>query len=199
MVKSIILSLIVFCLHVNSYSNIHFNQKQYSDSSELKRELVVKIAHSFDGIKEIPQNKGFNNKSFEKAMRNIGWKTGQAWCAWVLKLIYDLAEVKTTITGWSPSSYNRNNVVYTDGKFLKRPKKGDAVSFSYQRFRNDRTRFKAIGHAGLLLELNTDSFVSAEGNTSSSSAEVVREGDVFTSNKIRPITSNVHFTRWIGK
>ena len=65
MVKNIILSIFILFLHFNSYSNIRFNQKQYSDSSELKREIVVRVAHSFDGINE--DESWANAKLIEKA------------------------------------------------------------------------------------------------------------------------------------
>jgi hypothetical protein len=198
MVKSIIVSLIIFCYAINSYSSVSFNGKSYRDSLELKREIAVQIAESFNGIEEIPNNKGFKNKKFEQAMRNTGWKTGNAWCAFVLRLIYNLSEVTTSITGWSPTSYNKKNVVYTDGKFLKKPMKADAVSYTYLKFKKDKSRYKGIGHTGLLMSMRTDSFIAAEGNTSDSSNEIVREGDVFTSKKIRPLNNNTHITRWIG-
>lgn len=197
MVKSIILSLTLFLFSNSLYSSVRFNQKQYLDSAALKREVAVEIAQSFHGIKEIGKNEGFDNKKFEQAMKNIGWAPRQAWCSYVLKLIYTLADVKTTITGWSPSSYNKKNVVYTKGVLYKKPLPADAVSFTYPKFLTDKSRYKGIGHTGLLIEYGNDYLKTAEGNTSDLSIQVVRDGDVFTAKKIRPINTNTHITRWI--
>lgn len=195
--KTIILSLLICFLHYTAYSNIQIGTTSYPDSSELKRDLVINIAKSFHGIKEVGKNEGFTNKEFEKAMRNVGWKTGQAWCSYVVKLIYQLAEVTTNITGWSPSSYNRKDPVYTGGKFIKKPKPADCVSFTYPKFLSNKSRYKGIGHTGILMEIRPNGLVTAEGNTSDLSLQVVRDGDVYTANKIRPLNSNINISRWV--
>jgi hypothetical protein len=49
---------------------------------------IIEIAKSYVGIKEIPENQGWDNKEFEQKMKQVGWQKGQAWCAYLGELIY---------------------------------------------------------------------------------------------------------------
>jgi len=50
-------------------------------------EAIVKVANSYNGIKEIPHNKGWKNKpEFTREMKEMGWKVGEAWCMYFVKL-----------------------------------------------------------------------------------------------------------------
>jgi hypothetical protein len=165
-----------------------------------KKECVDELTNSFVGTYEIGgNNKDFNNSFLKELLIKSNWKTGQAWCSFIVKGVLDHCEVPNTVTGWSPSSYNRKDVIYTDGKFQKEYKNEDILimSLSYQKFRNDKTRFKGIGHTGFVESIGTQSVTTKEGNTSQQPDNINadRNGDGFH-RRIRPLTNNLHITRW---
>jgi len=179
MVKTIILSICIFLIPICTYPRIQI----YSSDNityELKAEFAVEIADSFVGIKEKGSNSGFNHPTFEMMMKNVGWYKGAPWCAYILKLIYSIAEIENTITGWSPSAYNKKNIVYTNGKLYKPIEPGDAGTLSYNKFKGNKSRYKGIGHAFIVKQ------------------HTGREGDGVYE-KIRPLNSNLHITRWNTK
>ncbi len=71
-----------------------------------------------------------------------------------------------TITGWSPTAYNRNDVIFTDGKFLQAFSDKDVLvmTLSYNSFKGKR--FKGIGHTGIVDRVSKYSVRTIEGNTS---------------------------------
>jgi hypothetical protein len=104
-------------------------------------------------------------------------------------------DVQNTITGWSPSAYNRKDVIYTDGKFIKQYQQDDVLvmTLTYSKFKNDR--FKGIGHTGIVDKLSKHSVRTIEGNTNINGTRDSRTGDAVCV-KIRPLTKNIHITRW---
>lgn len=187
MVKNFIILIYLLFTNVCSYSNIQIND------SLTKADLSVAISETFVGIKEIGNNQGFDNKPFERMMKTVGWWPGAAWCAFSLKLVYLLSGIETTITGWSPTAYNKENVVYTNGKLYKSIKPGDAGTLSYNKFKKNKNRYKGIGHAFLIVGMKgSKSVYTREGNTDMNGSA---EGNGYY-NKIRPLQSNLHITRW---
>ena len=53
-----------------------------------RAERIIGIAKGYLGQKEVPGNKGFQDKDFEKKMRQVGFYTGAPWCAFFVKLVY---------------------------------------------------------------------------------------------------------------
>lgn len=195
MVKTIILSSLFLLISLCAYPNI---QSDNSDDVicaqyECKAEFAVDIATSFEGIKEVGKNRGFTNKPFERLMLGVGWYPGAPWCAFALQLVYKLAGITTPITGWSPTAYNRKHVIYTDGRLREPIKPGDAGTLSYNKFKKNKSRYKGIGHAFIIKKTyGKSAVVTSEGNTDS---DATREGNGFYQ-KIRPLQSNLHITRW---
>lgn len=142
-------------------------------------------------------NNGFTDWDFELKLRASGWKKGQAWCAYSVVAWLNDCGIKHTITGWSPTSYNKNDVIFTDGEFKSSFHKDDVLVFSlsYDKFKSDKSRFKAIGHTGVVKRLYKSSVVTIEGNTNDLGDRDSRSGDgVYL--KRRPLTRNTHITRW---
>jgi hypothetical protein len=194
MVKTIILSSLFLLISLCSYSNIQSNNSDDNCVTyECKAEFAVDIATSFEGIKEVGNNRGFNNKTFERLMINVGWYPGAPWCAFALSLVYKLAGLVTPITGFSPSAYNKKHVIFDNGVLKESIKPGDAGTLSYNKYKRDRRRYKGIGHAFLIKSMyGKSAVVTSEGNTDSDAS---REGNGFYQ-KIRPLQSNLHITRW---
>ena len=193
MAKTIILSYLLFLIPLYAYTGVPSDNSDCLTVYQEKAAIAVQIADSFEGIKEIGDNRGFDNKNFERMMLEVGWWGGAAWCAFSLKLIYQLAGIKTTVTGWSPTAYNKKHVIFTDGRLLEPIRPGDSGTLSYAKYKNNSKRFKAIGHAFIIKKtIGSSAVITAEGNTDGNGD---REGNGFYE-KIRPLNANIHITRW---
>lgn len=62
---------------------------------------IVEVARSYLGQQEKPGNKGFKDPVFEKKMREVGFKSGDAWCCYLTELVY-----KEALGIYIPESYN---------------------------------------------------------------------------------------------
>ena len=192
MAKTIILSYLLLFIPLYAYTGVPSDNSDCLTEYQKRAEIAVQLADSFEGIKEVGNNQGFNNKQYEQMMLNVGWWRGAAWCAFALKLIYKLAGIPSTVTGWSPTAYNKRHVIYTDGKLREPIRPGDAGTLSYNKFRNTK-RYKAIGHAFLVKKaIGNSAVLTGEGNTNGDGS---REGNGFYE-KIRPLNANIHITRW---
>lgn len=158
---------------------------------------VRATAASFVGVKEQSgNNAGFNDKELLILMKQEGWQPGYAWCAFFVKAMLDECGIPNTITGWSPSAYNRKDVVFDGGKFLKTYKEGDVLvmTLSYTSMYNTK-RYKGIGHTGIVDKVAKYSVRTIEGNTNEQGMRDSRTRDgVYY--KIRPLNKNLHITRW---
>jgi len=193
MAKIIILSYLFLLIPLYAYTGVPSDNSDCLTVYQEKAAVAVQIADSFEGIKEIGDNRGFDNKNFERMMLDVGWWRGAAWCAFSLKLIYQLAGIKTTVTGWSPTAYNKKHVIFTDGRLLEPIRPGDSGTLSYAKYRNNPKRFKAIGHAFIVKKtIGNSAVITGEGNTDGNGE---REGNGFYE-KIRPLNANIHITRW---
>jgi len=193
MAKTIILSYLLLLIPLYAYTGVPSDNSDCLSEYNYKAGVAVQIADSFEGIKEVGNNQGFDNKNFEQMMFEVGWWKGAAWCAFSLKLIYNLAGIKTTVTGWSPTAYNKKHIIFTDGKLREPIKPGDSGTLSYAKYKNNPKRFKAIGHAFIIKKtVGNSAVVTGEGNTDGNGS---REGNGFYE-KIRPLNANIHITRW---
>jgi hypothetical protein len=154
-------------------------------------------ANSYVGVREKGgNNRGFTDKELKNMMAEVGWKPGYAWCSFFVRAILDACNIPNTVTGWSPTAYNKNDVVFTNGRFYQEFKPGDVMvmTLSYQKFKNTG-RYKAIGHTGIVDAIGQYSVRTIEGNTNDSGSRDSRGGDgVYV--KIRPLNKNLHITRW---
>src|SRR5688572_10748543 len=57
-------------------------------------ERVIAAARSIVGKKEISGNAGFQDPEFQKRMMEVGWKKGEAWCAYTGEEIWKEAFTK---------------------------------------------------------------------------------------------------------
>jgi len=156
---------------------------------------LMETSDEFVGVKEKGgNNQDFNNKKLKQLLTNEGWKPGQAWCSFMVKGLLNNCDISNTITGWSPTSFNKKDIIYTDGKFKREHYDEDilVMSLSYNKFKNDRNRYKGIGHTGIIKEVREKNVITYEGNTSDDGG---RDGDGFYK-KVRPLTNNLHITRW---
>jgi len=154
-------------------------------------------AESFVGVKEKGgNNQGFNNAELRALMAAQGWKPGYAWCSFFVMAMLAECGIPNTINGWAPTAYNRKDVVFDGGKFLKTYKEGDVLvmTLSYTNMYNSK-RYKGIGHTGIVDKIGKYSVRTIEGNTNEQGMRDSRTRDgVYY--KIRPLSKNIHITRW---
>ncbi len=123
-------------------------------------------------------NQGFYDAVFQDMMKKVGWKNGQAWCAYYIKVYlmqfysFDAAYVNANFTGSAVGNFQtiqRNNksgdtryiIVTTDT-----PQVGDIFVYNYG---------AEGGHTGIVKEvINNNKIVTEEGNTT---LKGVREGE----------------------
>lgn len=154
-------------------------------------------ANSYVGVREKGgNNRGFTDRGLKNMMADVGWKPGYAWCAFFVRAILDECGVENSISGWSPTAYNKKDVIFTHGRFYQTFKPGDVLvmTLSYNKFKNTK-RYKAIGHTGIVDAIGQYSVRTIEGNTNDAGNRDSRGGDgVYV--KIRPLNKSIHITRW---
>lgn len=138
---------------------------------------IVKVAKGFIGNQEIKGNKGFHNSDFEDKMRSIGFQTGHAWCSYFVELVWrdayiDNPDMLNFISKNFSGSTFRTLTNFTQlGMDDKKPKVGSIVIWRKKR----KGSYTTLGHAGVVIEVHDDYFVSVEGNTNGAGS---REGEV---------------------
>lgn len=157
---------------------------------------VRATAASFVGVQEKGgNNQSFNDRALLVLLKQQGWLPGYAWCSFFVMAMLDECGIAHTITGWSPTAYNKKDVVFTDGKFVKSYSDSDVLvmTLSYSAFKNKR--FKGIGHTGIVDKVGKYSIRTIEGNTNEQGMRDSRTRDgVYY--KIRPLSKNLQITRW---
>lgn len=157
---------------------------------------VRATASSYIGVREKGgNNRDFTSKELRQELKSAGWIPGHAWCSYFVKAVLDACGVPNTVTGWSPTAYNKKDVIFTDGAFKKAFSEGDVLvaTFTYNSFKEKR--FKGIGHTGVVDRVNRYSIRTIEGNTNEQGMRDSRMTDgVYV--KIRPLSRNTHITRW---
>jgi len=183
----------------SSVEVVEIKTQPYNDlaTEEVKssHQRLIEVSEGFIGATE----KGGNNQDFtdpilKQMLLKAGWKPSQAWCAYMVKGLLDSCGIPNKITGWSPTSYNKSDVIYTDGVFKKDYNDEDVMvmSLSYNKFKNDKSRYKGIGHTGIIEKVRATNVITREGNTNDAGG---RDGDGFYK-KVRPLTKNLHITRY---
>ena len=154
-------------------------------------------AESYVGVHEKGgNNKGFTNPELQKLMYEEGWRPGSAWCAFFVKVILRSCNIPNTITGWAPSAYNKNDVIYTNGKLLQKFSAHDILIMTLSYYNKpSHGRYKHIGHTGIVYAIGRYSVQTIEGNTNEYGARDSRTGDGVYK-KIRPLNKSIHITRW---
>ena len=138
------------------------------------RKTILTTAMMYKGQKEKPGNSGFVNPNFEKEMLEVGWKVGESWCAYFVKLVF-----KKSLSPQLIGFYNliSPSAVATYSNFRdksprnisKVPSEGDI--FIMQKYKGGHKTWQ--GHIGLVAQVENDSFWTLEGN---SNAQGGREG-----------------------
>jgi hypothetical protein len=133
------------------------------------RRRVVRFSRSLVGMTEIAGNMGFTNEQFERLMKEVGWREGDAWCVFFVKLVwYNMApewlkaKIKRRVTG---STWTTWENLKDDPNFQISavPKAGDMVI--WRLYRDGEPTWD--GHAGVVKSVGYGNFTTIEGNTNS--------------------------------
>jgi hypothetical protein len=150
-------------------SNFKKIEKTYKKTIQ---EIIVDVARSYVGEKEISENKEFEDKIFEFKMKEVGWKPKEAWCSYFVELIfkeafkqYDTSYLEFLNKNFSGSSQLTYNNFKKNGKpfgFVTsmEPKIGSIVIWQ-------STKGFASGHIGIVTNYDSDmqKMLVVEGNT----------------------------------
>jgi len=130
---------------------------------------IVFTALGWVGQQENKGNMGFKDKEFDELMRAVGFKDTQAWCAYFAKLVWLTAHVQAPketrkminaiMNGGSVASYNS----FVNSDFLVNETAKEGAAVYWQKYRNGKATW--MGHAGIVVQVFDNSFVSVEGNT----------------------------------
>lgn len=139
------------------------------------------------GVREF----GGNNRGWkvEQYLESTGLKSGNPWCAAYVKWVLNKCFIPNTVTAWSPTVHNKNNIVFYNRKFIKVPQAGDVFTIY-------SIRKKRIAHAGFFREQINDKFyLSNEGNAAPDGYHDPYDGfGVFE--KVRSFNATYSITRW---
>lgn len=146
------------------------------------RRKMISLSKALVGQREIAGNLGFESKEFESLIKQVGWKVGDAWCVYFVKLVYYQKapeflkrKVLSVLTGSSQQTWKN---ILSDRAFVtsKVPRPGDIVI--WQTYKNGEAQWS--GHAGVVTRVKLGSFETVEGNTNTtggSEGYIVAEKD----------------------
>jgi hypothetical protein len=139
--------------------------KTSSKPTERPRRDLVAIYTAEIGVTE----SGGNNRGprVEEYLAATGLPGGNPWCAAFVRWSFDQAGLKTDITAWSPTAYDRKKVVWKNG-WKDEFRQGQVFTIYY-------SRLGRIGHTGFADRMVNENLVeTVEGNTNDGGS---REGD----------------------
>lgn len=175
MVKNKALLLLVCFLFVG----VHNNLSNDCIATRLDRQL---------GVRE----SGGDNRGWKVAqyLKSVGLPEGNPWCAAYVHWVLTQCGIPNTVTAWSPTAHNRNNIVYFKRQFKKNPETGDV--FTIYSLKNKR-----ISHTGFFRErINDKFFLTNEGNAAPDGWGGNPYNGFGVFEKIRSFNATYSITRW---
>lgn len=178
MVKSYSIFIFIFFLLLFSPIYVESNSVNTCLTTSLDRQL---------GVRE----SGGNNHGWKVSqyLESVNMPEGSSWCSAYVHWNLEKCGIPNTITAWSPTAFNKNNIVWFQGKFKKTPKAGDVfVMYSIKK--------KRIAHTGFVREqINEKFYLTNEGNAAKDAAINPYDGDGVYE-KIRSFNSTYGISRW---
>lgn len=154
-------------------------------SQDSVRRKLQRIYRSQIGVREATGNN--DGPEVEMYLRSTGLGKGNSWCAAFVHWCFQQAHIPNTVTAWSPTAHNPNNIVWFQLKFQKKPLPGDVLTLY-------SASLGRIHHTGFVdAEINTSLYQSVEGNTNDNGSV---NGDGVYERK-RSYNTTYSITRWI--
>lgn len=149
-------------------------------------EKIIAFASWYDGYKEKKGNSAFEDASFEKEMKAVGWYVGAPWCMFFVLLIWkkvfrtDAEALASILKTFNGSAKQTADNVKKAGYFETgtEPEAGAICIFLLGN--------GPSGHAAIVKTVSkkTNTMYNVEGNTNGAGS---REGEVVNANKPRTI------------
>lgn len=143
------------------------------------RQCVLYFALGEVGVTEAT---GHNDGEVEKYLRYVGLKKGDPYCAAYCSWVYAQECLPNPRSGWSPSWFPQDKVVYEKGREENTVvQQGDVFGIYFK----DKGR---IAHVGMIIDMNNQWVTTVEANTSpdKNEGEATREGDgVFKKKRLK--------------
>lgn len=133
--------------------------------------IVRKVYLAQIGVRELTGNN--DGKYVEIYLRSVGLSKGNPWCAAFVHYCLARGGVSNSISGYAPTSLDKNNLVMYGRRFYVKPHYADVVSFYFP----SKHR---ISHTAFFDEdMGNGFYKSVEGNTGGGGAigNIVRDGD----------------------
>ncbi len=151
-------------------------------------DVIKETALKYIGQREKPNNSGFQDSEFEKKMKEVGFQSGQAWCAYFSELVWKEAYLKynpgiaillNNLFSASATATYKNFDLSPEFNVSKIPVVGALAVW--------RHGIGWQGHIGPVIEIPDEiNFRSVEGNTNSQGG---REGF-----EVAPMPRKVDYT-----
>ncbi len=145
---------------------------------------IIEIADTQLGVRELTgKNDGIE---VEQYLKSTGLKKGNPYCSAYVHWILSICDIPNTVTAYSPTAFNKKNIVFYKLKFKKEPQPGDVFClYSITKGR--------IAHTGFLRErINSKFYKTNEANTNNIGSF---DGDGVYE-KIRSFNSTYCISRW---
>jgi len=140
------------------------------------------------GVKELTGNN--DGARVEEYLKVTGLGKGYSWCAAFVKWCLMQCGVVTSITAWSPTAENRNNIVWKRNGFAQQPKSGDV--FCLWSVKKGR-----IAHTGFFhRDLNGVAYETVEGNAADPNSGKDSFNGVGVFKRKRSYHSTYSISRW---
>lgn len=137
------------------------------------------------GVQEVPRGSNWGPQ-VGRYLKSVKVKVPAAWCAAFVHYGLDSAGHKNSITAWSPTAHNKNNVVYFRRTWFKEMQPGDVFTIYF-------VSMKRIAHTGFAhRRINSSIIETVEGNSNAGGS---REGYMVARRK-RPVNTLYSITRW---
>lgn len=199
MAKNLISYILILFLYSCSH-HIDKNVPIKGNSSKKKPSVVIvsvpeekayirlqKIYRSQLGVRELTGNN--DGPEVEKYLKSTGLGKGHSWCAAFVHWCLLQAGISNTITAWSPTAYNPNDLVWVDRELKQPPLAGDVFTLY-------SASLNRIHHTGFFdEEVNDDIYQTVEGNTNAGGSA---NGDGVYERK-RSYNATYSITRWLKK
>lgn len=182
MAKTFFTFFFIYFLHI---CPLNIDQNVSVISNDIVKTITIKDIYTSQlGVRELTGNN--DGPQVKMYLKSVGLGEGFSWCAAFVHWCLDSAKIKNTITGWSPTAHNSNNIVWFKRKLNKELEEGDVFTLY-------SATLKRIHHTGFFdSKLNNTIYQTVEGNTNDNGS--VNGNGVYK--RKRSFNATYSITRW---
>lgn len=153
--------------------------------SSFQKPTVSEVYLSQVGVVEKPRGSNWG-PDVAHYLKSVNTNSPAPWCAAFVHFCLDSAEIKNTVTAYSPTAQNKKNLVYYKARLIKPVESGDVFTIFFP-------TMGRIAHTGFVhRQINGSTVETVEGNSNDGGS---RDGyGVFR--RKRPIHTLYSISRW---